>query len=162
MRADRILPMLALALALVAQGGEARARPAEAMSEAERQSVAQAVLAADDRRRAANMAGDADALEAILSPDFTYIHNTGFREGRAAYVARIRNAQVDYVSLDRLAANVRVYGAVALVDGLASMTYRTPPGGPAQTVKTLYLAAWVFSDGQWRMAAYASTLAQPD
>jgi hypothetical protein len=105
------------------------------MAHEDLQSVTMAVLAADDRRRAANMANDADALEAILAPDFTYTHNTGFREGRDAYLARIRTAQVRYLSLDRLAAHVRVY------------------------VKTLYLGAWVRSGGAWRMAAYASTLA---
>jgi ketosteroid isomerase-like protein len=128
------------------------------MAHEDLQSVTMAVLAADDRRRAANMANDADALEAILAPDFTYTHNTGFREGRDAYLARIRTAQVRYLSLDRLAAHVRVYGDVALVDGLASMTYQSK-GGAAATVKTLYLGAWVRSGGAWRMAAYASTLA---
>jgi ketosteroid isomerase-like protein len=123
--------------------------------------VADAVLAADARRRAANMAKDVVTLERLLTPDFTYTHNTGFREGRDAYLARIRNGQVDYVAMDRLDAKVRVYGDVALVDGLASMTYRNPPGGPAHTVRTLYTAVWVLQTGQWRIAAYASTLEQP-
>ncbi|HEY3697078.1 nuclear transport factor 2 family protein [Phenylobacterium sp.] len=171
-RAFRATPMLALtAAALIAAAGQARAQPDGApassrkeapMSDEAQQSVARAVLEADDRRRAATMAGDADALEALLTPDFTYTHNTGFREGRAAYVARVRNRQVEYVSMERLFAGVRVHGGVALVDGLASMTNRAPPAGPLRTSKTLYLAVWVLSNGQWRMAAYASTLARSD
>ena len=123
--------------------------------------VAEAVLAADARRRAANVAKDVVTLEQLLTPDFTYTHNTGFREGREAYLDRIRKSQVDYVAMERPEAEVRLYGDVALVDGLASMTYRNPPGGPEHTVKTLYLAVWVLQAGQWRIASYASTLEQP-
>ena len=157
----------ALGAAVVLVGSHAgAAEPAAASGSApmatdNTKAVADAVLAADARRRAANVAKDVATLEQLLTPDFTYTHNTGFREGRDAYLARIKNGQVDYVAMDRLDAKVRVYGDVALVDGLASMTYRNPPGGPEHTVKTLYLAVWVLHAGQWRIASYASTLEQP-
>jgi ketosteroid isomerase-like protein len=116
-----------------------------------------AVLEADDLRRAASVAGDVDALEQLFTADFTYTHSNGFREGRTAYLARIRAAQVRYLNVVRREAQVRVYAEVALVDGLASMTYQLPSQAAPNTLETLYLAVWLRSAGRWRMAAYAST-----
>jgi ketosteroid isomerase-like protein len=164
-QAKGLAAALGAAAALVLGSNAAAAEPAasgsSSMTADTTKAAAEAVLAADARRRAANVAKDVATLEQLLTPDFTYTHNTGFREGREPYLARIRNAQVDYVAMDRLDAKVRVYGDVAVVDGLASMTYRNPPGGPEHTVRTLYTAVWVLQAGQWRIAAYASTLEQP-
>ena len=157
---DRSL-LAALTMALALTGVAALAQPAPPLSQARADAArVKAVLEADDHRRAANMANDPGALEAILAPDFTYTHFNGIREGREAYLARMRKSQVDYVKMDRLDARVRLYGDVAVVDGLAGMTYRSPPGGPEHTVKTLYTGVWVLKDGAWRMTTYASTLAQ--
>lgn len=128
------------------------------MSDEESQSVIRAVLAADDRRRAASVAGDVETLAQILTPDFTYIHNTGFREGRDPYLARMREGGVEIVALERLAASARRVGGVVLVDGEASMTYRMPPSAPPATFTSLYLAVWEWRDDAWRIRAYASTL----
>lgn len=115
------------------------------------------VLAADDRRRAATQAHDVATLEAIMTDDFTYTHFNGFREGRDGYVDRVRGRAVEYVSLDRRDAKVRIFGDVAVIDGLASMTYR-PRTMPEPLVShTLYLAVWRRYAGAWRIEAYAST-----
>jgi ketosteroid isomerase-like protein len=116
------------------------------------------VLAADDRRRAATQAYDADALEALMTEAFTYTHFNGFREGRDGYLGRIRGGGVEYVSLDRRDAQVRIFGDVAVIDGKASMTYRLPSETKPNTVHNLYLAVWRRIGGAWRIEAYASTL----
>ncbi|HEY3694655.1 nuclear transport factor 2 family protein [Phenylobacterium sp.] len=120
--------------------------------------AAREVLAADDRRRAATMAGDLATLEAMMSEGFTYTHFNGFREGREAYLGRIRDGgAVEYIALDRRDGQVRVFGDVALVDGLASMAYRLLSETEPQTVHSLYLAVWRRAGGAWRIEAYAST-----
>ena len=118
----------------------------------------QAVLQADNMRLSATAANDAAALEAVLDPDLTYTHNNGFREGRESYLDRIRQGQVRYISFERPEASVRVFGNVALVDGRSGMTYQRPSDEAPLTIDTLYLAAWIKTDGRWRLAAYASTL----
>ena len=118
-----------------------------------------AVLEADDRRRAATVAGDVATLKDLMTKAFTYVHFSGFREGRDGYIGRIADGGfVEYISLDRREAEVRVFGDVALVDGKASMTYRTLDQDQPRTIHNLYLAVWRRSKGRWRIEAYASTL----
>jgi len=118
---------------------------------------ARAVLEADDRRRAATVAGDIATLEAMMTDDFTYTHFNGFREGREGYVGRVRGGTVEYISLDRRDATVRIFGDVAVIDGLASMTYRPRTMTEPLISHTLYLAVWRRYAGVWRIEAYAST-----
>lgn len=123
------------------------------------QAITEAVFAADDRRLAASVKGDTATLREVLTEDFTYIHNTGFREGRAPYLARMEEAGVQITAMNRLSASVRQVGDVVLVDGEASMHYRMPPSAPEASFRSLYLAVWKQTGGAWRLHAYASTLA---
>lgn len=116
-----------------------------------------AVLAADDRRLAACVAGDATTLAELLTDDFTYTHSNGFREGREPFLARLREARVRYLRMTRQQADVRLHGDIALIHGLASMTYQLAARNVPDTLETLYLAAWTRSSGHWRIVAYAST-----
>jgi uncharacterized protein (TIGR02246 family) len=118
----------------------------------------QEVLAADDARRAATVRHDTAALDAIFTDDFTYVHGNGFREGKPGYLGRITAGAVRYIALDRLAAEVRIMGDIALVDGTATMDYQFPGDQGPRSQKNLYLAVWVREGARWRMAAYASTL----
>lgn len=126
-------------------------------SDLDPETLVREVLAADDRRRAANVAGDAATLEPLLTADFTYTHSNGFREGREPYLARIRTAQVDYLEMTRVSADVRLYGNIALIDGLARMTYRLASRSAPNTLETLYLAVWTNHGEGWQLTAYAST-----
>jgi hypothetical protein len=116
------------------------------------------VLAADDARRAATVRHDTVALDAIFTDDFTYVHGNGFREGKQGYLGRITAGAVRYIALDRLAAEVRLMGDVAVIDGTAAMEYQRPGDPGPMRQENLYLAVWVRDGPRWRMAAYASTL----
>lgn len=127
------------------------------------QSAVRAVLEADDRRRAATAAGDAATLSDLMSEAFTYTHFNGFREGRDSYVGRVADGgSVEYISLDRRDAEVRLFGDVAVIDGRASMTYRPLAEDKPRTIHNLYLAVWRHDAGGWRIEAYASTLEAED
>ena len=119
------------------------------------------IMAADDRRREASVAGDIAALTEILAPDFTYIHNTGFRDDRTSYLATLSDGTVRITALDRLSAVPRRVGDIVLIDGEARMHYRMPPTAPEASFVSLYLAVWVREGERWRLSAYASTLKQP-
>jgi len=127
------------------------------MSEQDQAAAVRAVLEADERRRAATVAGDIATLNDIMSERFTYTHATGFREGREGYVGRVAGGGVKYVALDRKDADVRVFGDLAVVDGTSSMTYRAAGEDTDRTMHNLYLAVWRHEGGRWRIEAYAST-----
>jgi ketosteroid isomerase-like protein len=125
------------------------------MSEQDQAAVRE-VLEADERRRAATLAGDIATLNDIMSERFTYTHATGFREGREGYVGRVAGGQVNYVSMEIKDADVRVFGDVAIIDGRGAMSYR-PGEGAVVTMHNLFLAVWRKDGGRWRIEAYAST-----
>jgi ketosteroid isomerase-like protein len=120
------------------------------------QAAVREVLEADERRRAATVAGDIATLNDIMSEQFTYTHATGFREGRDGYLGRVAGGQVKYVALDCKEADVRVFGDVAIIDGRGAMSYR-PGDGAAVTMHNLFLAVWRKDGGRWRVEAYGST-----
>jgi uncharacterized protein (TIGR02246 family) len=117
----------------------------------------EAVLAAEDARRTAMMRSDAEALGALFTDDFTYVHYNGFREGRTPYLERMRAGNVRYVDVRRSDETVRFYGETALLECTMTMTFKLPDAEPA-TFSSLVLQVWVKIGGAWKIAAYASTL----
>lgn len=122
--------------------------------------TADAILAADDERLAAICRMDAPALSELLTEDFTYAHGDGYREGREANLDRIRNRQVEYLSVVRLEASVRFVGGIGLLEGAGETTLRLRNGGIV-SFQNLFLGVWAHSQGRWRLTAYASTFTRP-
>lgn len=119
-----------------------------------------ALLAADDERYRATMAGDVVALERILAEDFTYTHNAGFTDDRAAYLARIASGVVRYSDGGRVTASTRIHGDTGIMTGHMRMVANLAEG-PVQ-LDNVFLAVWLHRDGAWRLAAWSSTTRQPD
>jgi ketosteroid isomerase-like protein len=114
------------------------------------------VLAAEQRRREAVCANDTDVLDHLITDDFVYIHSTGFSEGKAAYLDRMRKGVARYVRLDTRDVSVRRHGACAIVDGVVDLGYERSDG-VSGVVTALFMAVWVETDGAWRLAGYGST-----
>jgi hypothetical protein len=122
--------------------------------------TADAILSADDERMAAICRMDAQALSELLTEDFTYAHGDGLREGREANLDRIRNRTVEYISVARLEASVRFVGKVGLLEGAGETRLRMRDGRVI-SFQNLFLGVWAYSQGRWRLAAYASTFTRP-
>jgi ketosteroid isomerase-like protein len=113
------------------------------------------VVAAEERRRAAMNANDAEALAPLLSDELIYIHSNGLVDDRAAYLARVKNGPGHYQKLTVTNFRVRRDGAIAICDGAANFEY-VPPKGEVIRVKAHFLAVWKLEGGAWRLAAYSS------
>lgn len=111
------------------------------------------VLAADAAFRAAVCAGDVVALDALLTPEFVYIHSTGLEDSRAEFLARARGGPVTYVKRDVQGVVARVHGEAAAVTGHTAIGFRVADN-PVETRWSNFLAAWVRAGDGWRMAAY--------
>jgi ketosteroid isomerase-like protein len=114
------------------------------------------VLAMEDRRCAAINANDADALEALLTDDFVYIHGNGFAEGKAAYVDRMRSGDVRYQRLETRDVRARRHGGCVILDGAVEFGYARSDG-VSGVMRALFMATWVETAAGWRLAGYAST-----
>jgi ketosteroid isomerase-like protein len=134
--------LLAIA-ALVLVSGVAAARPPE--------DVAQALTKLENDWAKAGLAGDAAALEKLLTPDYVYTNQDGEMASRAEMVAGIRSGSTKYDTFTVGDMKVHVYGDAAVVTGKAT-TKGKENGKPIdETVR--FTDTWVKQGGQWLCAA---------
>src|SRR3954451_13962436 len=65
------------------------------------------------------VAGDADALGALLADDFTLVHMTGYRQPKAEWLADLRSGAMTYHSMEDVDVDVEVAGAATAVTARA-------------------------------------------
>lgn len=110
-------------------------------------------LAAAEAFSKAMVAGDADALERLLTPDFTYTHMSARVEPAPELIPSVRggrrNRQMDFEDLA-----VRAYPGVVVVNGLNHMV---TGGDPPLTFDSQFTAVLVDLEGEMRLLSYHST-----
>jgi ketosteroid isomerase-like protein len=115
----------------------------------------EAVLAADQARLAALMAGDAAALTRLFSDELLFVHSDGRIEGKADYVRNLLAGDTAYAQARTL--NLRSQepapGVVVLI-GAQEMRKRLGPDW--SEVKLRFLAVWRQEAGAWRMVSWQS------
>ncbi len=114
--------------------------------------VADAALAAEQSRRAALLAGDVAALDAVLADDLRYIHSNGKLETKAQVMELFASKQVAYrrYELANLEAR-RVTSDVVVVTG--SIDQDKLSGGKWTELKLLFQAVWRRDAEGWRQVA---------
>lgn len=117
--------------------------------------MADEVRAADSRRIAATVRGDAGELGSLLAEELTYTHTTGQVESREEHLAAISAGKLDYQSIDRTEDQVRIYGDTAVVTGRADMKVNAQ--GKDLVLAIRFTAVWVKGEKGWRMVAWQST-----
>ena len=115
----------------------------------------EAVLAADQARLNALMAGDAATLTRVFSDELLFVHSDGRIEGKSDYVRNLLAGDTAY-------ANARTHdlrtqepapGVVVLV-GAQEMRKRLGPDW--SEVKLRFLAVWRQEGSAWRMVSWQS------
>ncbi|MBF9233865.1 nuclear transport factor 2 family protein [Microvirga alba] len=114
-----------------------------------------AILEADDARRQAMMAGDADALSEILADELVHIHANGRADNKEAYLAMIRRDPDAYRRVDRQEANVSVSSDVGWVTGVQAIVIER--NGRRTDAEMSFMSVWVRQGECWRMAAFGAT-----
>jgi uncharacterized protein DUF4440 len=77
--------------------------------------VRAAVLASYEGQRRAMVAGDAEALGALLAGDFTLVHMTGYPQPKAEWLADVRSGAMTYHSMEDVDVSVDVSGDAPVV-----------------------------------------------
>jgi hypothetical protein len=77
--------------------------------------IRDAVLANYEAQCQAMVAGDADALSALLADDFTLVHMTGYRQPKAEWLADVRSGQMTYHSVADVDVTVDVSGGAPVL-----------------------------------------------
>jgi ketosteroid isomerase-like protein len=115
----------------------------------------EAVLAADQARLQALMAGDASQLTRLFSDELVFVHSDGRIEGKAEYVRNLLAGDTAYANA--LTHDLRTQepapGVVVLI-GAQEMRKRLGPDW--SEVKLRFLAVWRREGDAWRMVSWQS------
>ncbi len=127
-----------------------------AHTEAERE-----VLAAVQRWLVGTMSGDADALDRLLAPEYTYTHASNARvDSRADWLESFRTGGRRYIVYELPEVEFRTYPGVLVLSGRAHQEMN--PRGEVTHLDTRFTSVWVESSGEWRCSAWQATrLADP-
>lgn len=116
--------------------------------------VADRILELDRLRFAADLRGDAAALDSLLADDLTYVRSSGAVDTKAQYL-RSLGATGPY-ALDSLVPTdlaVRVFGEAAVVTGRLIVKLRAQPAPYA----IRFTDVWARREGRWRLVAFQAT-----
>ena len=114
------------------------------------------VLALEERRRQALLAGDLPALQGLLAEELVYVHSTGACDRQASYLAKLSGGSLKYLALDFHDLQVQLLQQAAVVSG--RMAARVSKDGQPKDVASLFMTVWGCGpDGVWRLHAHQGT-----
>jgi ketosteroid isomerase-like protein len=109
------------------------------------------------------VAGNVDAVGAVLAEDAIYIHGNGVRHNKSELLALINNGQRSLAAFDLKEPKVILFDGGAIVSGLVDVAFRPPAGstGASRVVHMLGSAVWIHQGGQWRLLLDQNTSIAP-
>ena len=109
----------------------------------------------EDRRYAAIVDADLDALDELLSDDVMYAHSDATVDSKASYLELLRNGTLVYHSLEHRTETVVSRPGVVVVGGTMSGSIHMH--GAAKTLNSRVAAVWVAEGDRWRLLAFQPT-----
>jgi ketosteroid isomerase-like protein len=117
-------------------------------------------LAKDQQFFAALIAGDAQALDHLLTDDFVLIDvMSGSEIAKPAFLAFIASGQIKFESIEPADNRVRMYQATAIVTGRTQMKGQL--GDAPFAASSRYTHVFVSQHGEWRLATAQGTRISP-
>lgn len=113
----------------------------------------------ENRRFAAVLASDPDALSPLLHEDLRYVHSSGVIQGRNAYLAELGNGNWSYQAARRSDERIFLRGDTAIVANRLDMTVTFQ--GKQSKVHSTALSVWVLGNAEWQLIAVQSTALTP-
>lgn len=108
-------------------------------------------------RWVANLAGDADKLETLLSDRLQYIHPTSKIDTKESFLNNLR-AHNPYLEHEVLDQKVLLLGDTAVITkSFRSKARRKPPENLVVVVEVLSSAVWTKESDAWRLIHYHTT-----
>ena len=132
--------------------GLAGAAPALAASPDE-----EAVAKKVEAFRAAQVAADAKAFDALCAPELSYSHSDGRVEDKAAFIANATNGKSKWLSLKYEDPKVRVVGDAAIVRFHWLGEQEAVADGKKSSTNLHILMNWQKQGADWKLLTRAST-----
>jgi ketosteroid isomerase-like protein len=107
--------------------------------------------------RAAQVAADAKALEALCAPELSYSHSDGHVEDKATFIKNATSGKSKMLSLAYQDPSIRVIGDVAIVRFHWLGESESIPDGKKTSTNLHILMNWQKQAGEWMLLSRAST-----
>ena len=109
----------------------------------------------EDRRYAAMVDGDLEALDELLSDEVIYAHSNASIDSKTSYLELLRTGALVYHQLKHTTDAVVSRPGVVIVSG--TMAGSIHMNGVAKTLDSRVAAVWAAEDGGWRLVAFQPT-----
>ena len=116
-----------------------------------------AIIAGEQARGKALLTKDKAAIAKLLADGFTYTHGSGRVDTRESYLASFDSDAVTFLAADHSDLSVRQFGDAAVLAGNLEIAL-VPKGGERRSPRFRFIAVWVRSGADWKMAAFQNTM----
>lgn len=118
-------------------------------------SVVEQILAMEQRRCDALLAGDVEALADLLSEGLIFAHATARYEDKQTLLAKMGSGDIVYKTLRISETRVEDLGDTALL--VSRLSAAVTVDGQAKEIDNMTLSVWHREGDQWRLLAYQPT-----
>jgi ketosteroid isomerase-like protein len=121
----------------------------------------QEVRAAEQKHRAAFLAGDVAALQAMFSDDFVVNSPLNVVVDKARLLDMVRKGVLTISSFEQNIEQVRKFGDVVVVMGGDKVVYAAPSPNAGRTDRRRFTDLWRSEGGRWRFVARQANIICP-
>src|ERR1700726_107336 len=107
--------------------------------------------------RAAQIAADAKALDALCAAELSYSHSDGHIEDKATFIANATNGKSKFLVLEYLDPQIRVVGTAAIVRFHWVAESESVADGTKTKTNLHVLMNWQKQGAEWKLLSRAST-----
>ena len=113
------------------------------------------LLEAEEARRLAMLDSNAPKLDMMMNDSMTYVHSSGIKDNKQAYLGLLSSGTVRYETLVFDNLTIQIIGHVGLVSG--NMLANVLRGDVRKKVSTSYLAVWANTATGWQLQMVQAT-----
>lgn len=117
------------------------------------------ILKLEKARCDAMTGADVAALTNLFADDMVWIHASAKVDSKAGVLNTIGSGKTKYLEIDCSEQNVRFYGDMAIVGGIADMKLNI--GGEIRSLKNRFTINWRKNSGGWQVVNWQSTTVRP-
>ena len=115
----------------------------------------QEIIALENKRWDAVIAGDWKALEVMVHDELVYTHASWHVDNKASYLKGLRTMQGKIRSVKRSDEQVRIFGDTAYIAGALASEFEAD--GAVKLIRVRFLSIWTRTVPGWRFAGWQTT-----
>ena len=119
----------------------------------------QEILTLEQARCDAMKGADVATLSNLFADDMVWIHASAKADSKAGVLNTIGSGKTKYLEIDCSEQNVRFYGDMAIVGGIADM--KLDIAGEVRNLKNRFTIHWLKNGNAWQVVNWQSTSVRP-